>query len=82
MSNPVKPGRERLKGLLESEQYEKSSGSARLELQVIKESLTKVRGEVDAGLARLDAVIEAMETSGPSLGLVEMIEMGHVKKKG
>jgi hypothetical protein len=81
LSNPVKPGREQLEGRLESEKDEKFSVDARLELQVIKESLTKVRGEVDAGLARLDAVIEALETIGPSLGLVEMKEMGCGKEK-
>ena len=40
-----------------------------------------MRRDVDAGIARLDAIIEAMESIGPSLGLVEMIEMGCGKKK-
>jgi hypothetical protein len=81
LSNPVKSGKKPLEGRLESEKEEKSSVDARLELQIIKESLTKVRGEVDAGLARLDAVIETLESSGPRLGLVEMKEMGRDKEK-
>jgi hypothetical protein len=81
LSNPVKPGRERLEERLESGKEEKYSEGARLELQVIKESLTKVREEVDAGLARLDAVIEAMDSFGPSLGHVEMKQMGRGKER-
>ena len=81
LSNPVKPGRERLEGRLESEKVEKFSGEARLELQLIKETLTKVRRDVDTGIARLDDFIEAMEAIGPSLGPEELIEMGYGNKK-
>ena len=45
------------------------------------EILTKVRGEVDAGLARIKAVIEDMDPSGPSLGLGEKKVMGRGKEK-
>ena len=38
MSNPVKPGRERLEGHLESEKDEKFSGDARLELHPLRTS--------------------------------------------
>ena len=84
LSNPVEPGKELLEGRLESERCGKSSVSsvgARLELHAFKELLTKVRGEVDAGLARLEAVIEDMESSGPGLGLVGKRDMGRGKEK-
>jgi hypothetical protein len=84
LSNPVKPGKELLEGRLASERDGKSSVNsvgARLELHVIKEILAKVREEVDAGLTRIEAVIEDLEPSGPGLGLVEEKVMSLVEKK-
>ena len=40
-----------------------------------------MRRDVDAGIARLDDFIEAMETIGPSLGPEELIERGYGNKK-
>jgi hypothetical protein len=83
LSYPWKSGKEPLEGRLASERDGKSASSvgARLELQAIKELLTKVRGEVDVGLARIEAVIEDLEPSGPNMGLVEKKAMGFVENK-
>jgi hypothetical protein len=60
---------ERLKGLEESNGYGQSMLSTRLELLAFKSLLTKIWGEVDEGLERLEAILLTLETSGFSLGL-------------
>jgi hypothetical protein len=60
---------ERLKGLEESNGYGQSMLSTCLELLAFKSLLTKIWGEVDEGLERLEAILLTLETSGPSLGL-------------
>ena len=44
---------------------EESSLNAKLELCCLREWLSRIRGEVDAGLVRVDAVLKVLESDGP-----------------
>ncbi|KAE8125061.1 hypothetical protein FH972_019898 [Carpinus fangiana] len=44
---------------------EESSLNAKLELGCLREWLSRIRGEVDAGLVRVDAVLKVLESDGP-----------------
>jgi hypothetical protein len=80
LSHPSKPV-ERLKGHEESDGYGQSILSTRLELLAFKSLLTKIRGEVDEGLERLEAILLTLEISGPSVGLSEKQIQGLKEKQ-
>jgi hypothetical protein len=50
-----------------------SSFNAKTELLICRDWLRKIRGEVDAGLKRLDSVFKELDLSGPGLGCLDPV---------
>jgi hypothetical protein len=68
MSYTSKLGPELLKGQEAFDSDGQIFLSASLELLFIKESLKSLKGKVDVGIERIDAVIKSLKNRGPRLG--------------